>query len=266
MLNEITPLVLTYNEAPNLGRTLDRLAWARDIVVVDSLSTDDTRALAARYPSVRVIERAFTTHAEQWNFGLGQTGIKTDWVLALDADFVLTEDVVREIGALSPPDNVVGYRASFTYCIDGKPLRSAVYPPVTVLYRRTHASYQQDGHTQRVHVDGPVVELSSRILHDDRKSLAHWIASQVNYMRLEAEKLSTTPSSSLGMVDRIRRWIVVAPPAMFLHCLFVSGGILDGWRGVYYALQRAAAELILSLSLAERLVFGRRPAGGRSSH
>jgi glycosyltransferase involved in cell wall biosynthesis len=266
MLNQITPLILTYNEAPNLARTLDRLAWARDIVVVDSLSTDDTRAIAARYPSVRVVERAFTTHAEQWNFGLGQTGIKTDWVLALDADFVVTEDFIREIGALSPPQNVDGYRASFTYCIDGKPLRSAVYPPVTVLYRRTRANYRQDGHTQRVHVDGPVAELSSRILHDDRKSLAHWIGSQVNYMRLEAEKLSTAPSSSLGVVDRVRRWIVVAPPAMFVHCLFVRGGILDGWAGVYYALQRAAAELILSLSLAERFVIGRRPAGRPSSH
>ena len=85
-------------------------------------------------------------------------------------------------------------------------------------------------------------------------------------MRLEAEKLATTPSSSLGIVDRIRRWIVVAPPVMFLHCLFVRGGILDGWAGLYYALQRAAAELILSLSLAERFVIGRRPAGRPSSH
>ena len=266
MLSQITPLILTLNEAPNLERTLDRLGWARDIVIVDSLSTDDTRAIAARYPSVRVFDRPFTSHAEQWNFGLEQTGIKTDWVLALDADFVVTDDFIREIGALSPPQNVDGYRASFTYCIDGTPLRSAVYPPVTVLYRRAGANYRQDGHTQRVHVDGPVAELSSRILHDDRKSLAHWIGSQVKYMRLEAEKLATAPSSSLGVFDRVRRWIVVAPPAMFVHCLFVRGGILDGWAGVYYALQRAAAELILSLSLAERFVIGRRPAGRPSSH
>lgn len=265
MLNQITPLILTYNEAPNLGRTLDRLAWARDIVIVDSLSTDDTRAMAARYPSVRVFERAFTTHAKQWNFGLAETGIKTDWVLALDADFVLTDDVIREIGALSPSPEVDGYRASFTYCIDGKPLRSAVYPPITVLYRKLRAKYEQDGHTQRVHVEGPVAELSSPILHDDRKPLAHWIESQIKYMRLEAEKLSSAPASSLGIADRIRRWIVVMPPAIFVHCLFVRGGIFDGWAGVYYALQRAAAELILSLSLAERLVSGR-PAGRPSSH
>jgi glycosyltransferase involved in cell wall biosynthesis len=263
MLNQITPLILTFNEAPNIGRTLDRLSWAKDIVIVDSMSTDDTRAIASRYPAVRVVERAFTTHAEQWNFGLQQTGIKTDWVLALDADFVLTDASISEITALSPPANVNGYRASFTYCIDGKPLRSAVYPPVTVLYRRARARYEQDGHTQRVQIDGPVIGLSSRIEHDDRKPLSHWIASQVKYMRLEAEKLATAPASSLGLLDRVRHWVVIAPPLMFLHCLFVRGGVFDGWAGLYYALQRATAEIILSLSLAERRVRGR---PGRTSH
>jgi glycosyltransferase involved in cell wall biosynthesis len=258
MLNQITPLLLTYNEAPNIGRTLDRLSWARDVVVVDSLSTDDTRAIVARYPNVRVFERAFTTHAEQWSFGLQHTGITTEWVLALDADFVLTDDAVRELTALSPPRAVGGYRASFTYCIGGKPLRSAVYPPVTVLYRRAGASYQQDGHTQRVRVDGVVMPLTARILHDDRKPLSHWIASQVRYMRLEADKLVSAPASSLANVDRVRKLIVLAPPLMFLRCLFVGGGILDGWPGLFYALQRGTAELILSLSLVERRVLGRR--------
>ena len=264
MLNQITPLILTFNEAPNIARTLDRLSWAKDIVIVDSMSTDDTRAIASRYPAVRVFERAFTTHAEQWNFGLQQTGIKTEWVLALDADFVLTDASIREITALSPPAGVNGYRASFTYCIDGKPLRSAVYPPVTVLYRRAGATYEQDGHTQRVQIDGPVIGLSSRIQHDDRKPLSQWIASQVKYMRLEAEKLATAPASSLGLLDRVRQWVVIAPPLMFLHCLVVRGGVFDGWAGLYYALQRATAEIILSLSLAERMVTGR--PGGRASH
>ena len=77
-------------------------------------------------------------------------------------------------------------------------------------------------------------------------------------MRLEADKLASAPSSSLASVDRVRRWIVVAPPLMFLYCYFVRGGFLDGWRGLFYALQRATAEVILSLSLVERRVLGRR--------
>lgn len=258
MLNQITPLILTYNEAPNLARTLDRLSWAADIVVVDSGSSDETKAIAARYPAVRFFERPFTTHAEQWNHGLQQTGIATDWVLALDADFVLTEEMVSELTHLAPPAQVAGYRSSFTYCINGQPLRSGVYPPVTVLLRRGSGVYEQDGHTQRVRVDGIVLPLASKILHDDRKALSHWIASQVRYMRLEADKLESVPDSSLATVDRIRKLVVLAPPLVFLRCLFVNGGILDGWPGLYYALQRAAAELILSLSLVERRLLGRR--------
>jgi glycosyltransferase involved in cell wall biosynthesis len=224
----------------------------KDIVIVDSFSTDSTTAIAARYPAVRLFERAFTTHAEQWNFGLQQTGITTDWVLALDADFVLTEAAVRELSELIAPDSVAGYRASFTYCINGTPLRSGVYPPVTVLYRRSRASYEQDGHTQRIKVTGTVVPLAAKIHHDDRKPLAHWIASQVRYMRLEADKLAAAPDDSLATVDRIRKLIGLAPPLVLLRCLFVGGGILDGWPGVFYALQRTAAELILSLTLLER--------------
>jgi len=251
-MTDLTALVLTFNEEPNIARTLQQLTWLSDVVVVDSHSTDRTREIASSFPNVRVVQRAFTTHAEQWNFGLAQTGIKTDWVLALDADYVLTDDAIAELKALSPPPAVAGYRASFTYCIGGTPLRSAVYPPVTVLFRRALGTYLQDGHTQRLHLDGVVYPLTARIHHDDRKSLAHWIAAQVRYMRLEAEKLEAAPAHSLGAVDQLRKWLVVMPPLMFIHCLFIGGGILDGRAGLFYALQRAAAELILSLTIAER--------------
>lgn len=252
----ITPLILTYNEGPNIGRTLSKLAWARDIVVVDSHSTDDTRTIAARFPNVRVFERAFTTHAEQWNYGLDATGITTDWVLALDADFVLSDGAAREIQALRPADDVSGYWASFTYCIEGQPLRGAAYPPVIVLFRRSRGRYEQDGHTQRVRVAGRVLSLTHRVDHDDRKPLAHWLWSQVRYMQLEAEKLASP--GALGLVDRVRQWIVIAPPAMFVYCYLVRGGILDGKAGLFYALQRATSEAILALFLVWRRLVGRR--------
>lgn len=256
MTEAVTVLLLTRNEAPNIGRTLGQLAWARDIVIVDSHSTDDTRAIAEGFPNVRVFERPFTTHAEQWNFGLEATGITSEWVLALDADFVLTDAVSQEIQALKPAADVAGYWASFTYCIDGAPLRGAAYPPVVVLYRRSRGRYAQDGHTQRVQVSGRVASLSHRILHDDRKPLTHWLASQARYMQLEAEKLTT--ASSLGLIDRVRQWIVIAPPAMFVYCYLVRGGILDGRAGLFYALQRATSEAILSLFLVWRRMSGGR--------
>jgi glycosyltransferase involved in cell wall biosynthesis len=85
VFEQITPLVLTYNEAPNIGRVLDRLAWAGRVVVVDSYSDDATEMIAKTYPNVAWIQRAFDCHANQWNFGLRETGIDTEWVLALDA-------------------------------------------------------------------------------------------------------------------------------------------------------------------------------------
>lgn len=251
MLDQITPLVLTYNEAPNIGRTLEGLRWARDIVVVDSFSDDETLEIAASFPNVRIFQRAFDCHRNQWEFGLRETGIETPWVLALDADYIVTSDAVVELKRLNPDTNVAGYQASFVYCINGRKLHSGIYPPVTVLYRRAAASYIQDGHTQRVVVAGRVEELRAPFLHDDRKPLRRWLNSQARYAELEGEKLLTTGRESLNLKDRLRLCFVVAPAATLFYCLIVRGGILDGWHGFYYAFQRALAETMLSLYLLD---------------
>jgi glycosyltransferase involved in cell wall biosynthesis len=252
-------VILTFNEAPNLARTLGRLSWVADIVVVDSGSTDGTIDIAARDPRVRIFHRPFTTHAEQWNFAVHETGITAEWVLALDADYVLSDDVIAEIQLLNAGADVDGFWAAFDYCVDGTPLRAAAYPPVVVLYRRGAGRYRQDGHTQRVVIDGELRRLNGRILHDDRKPLSHWLAAQSRYMQLEADKLRRTPAAALPWIDRARLALIVMPPAMFVYCYVLRGGLLDGARGLYYALQRTAAELILSLYLVSW-------RGGRTAH
>ena len=246
MLDQITPLILTYNEAPNIARALGGLSWAREVVVVDSYSDDETVQIAKSFPNVRLVQRAFDSHRNQWEFGLKETDISTPWVLALDADYVVTEELIEELRTLQPPAATAGYRAKFIYCINGKKLRSGIYPPVTVLYRRKAATYVQDGHTQRVSLAGAVEDLRAPMLHDDRKSLRRWFKSQKRYTELEAQKLLSADPSSLARADRLRRWLVVLPPAMLIYCLVVRGGIFDGWAGFYYAFQRTTAELMLS--------------------
>ena len=246
MLAEITPLILTYNEAPNIGRVLEGLRWAREIVVVDSFSDDETVQIATTFPNVRVVQRAFDNHRNQWAFGLTETGISTPWVFALDADYIVTEELLAEIKTLEPQSDTAGYRAKFIYCINGKRLRSGIYPPVTVLYRRDAATYVQDGHTQRVAVDGAIEDLREPLLHDDRKPFRRWFNSQSKYTELEAEKLRAKDPYELEFADRLRRWRFIVPPAMLFYCLVVRGGILDGPAGFYYAFQRAMAELMLS--------------------
>src|SRR6266851_4998035 len=119
MLDDVTPVVLTFNEAPNIGRTLRLLEWARTIVVLDSHSTDETPAIASGFHNVRFRQRPFDTQAAQWNAALRDPEIRTEWVLALDADYVVPATLAAELAALSPPPTVAGYRAHFEYAIDG---------------------------------------------------------------------------------------------------------------------------------------------------
>ena len=251
MLEQITPLVLTYNEAPNIGRTLEQLRWARDIVVVDSFSDDDTLSIVSTFPQARAFQRRFDSFAAQWNFGLWETGIGSEWVLSLDADYVLTPELIDELASLNPDSSVNAFRASFTYCIKGRRLRSGVYPPVTVLFRRSQALYFDDGHAHYVNIGGSIGDLKSSILHDDRKSSARWLQSQQQYTALEAKKILNSDTAALSRADRIRRLRVIAPIAVLFYCLIARGGVFDGWPGLYYAFQRMLAELMLSLHLIE---------------
>ena len=258
MLADITPVILTFNEAPNIGRTLERLGWARDVVVVDSGSTDDTLAIIKRFANVRVFTRPFDTHAQQWNFATGDTGVASEWVLRLDADYILEPGLRDEIAALVPPADVTAYEIAFTYCIDGRPLRGSLYPPLPILFRRGQVRIVQDGHTEKVHPAGRVERLRGRMLHDDRKSFARWLTSQKRYQAQEAAKLMAKPWRELGWPDRIRRTRILGAPAVAVHCLFVRGLLFDGMVGLRYTAQRVMADLILSAQLLRR-DFGRKP-------
>lgn len=250
-LRDITPLVLTYNEEANIARTLQALSWARRIVVVDSGSTDATVEILRGDPRVQVFVRAFDSHAAQWNYALRQTAIETAWVLALDADYVLTNELVAEMSLVVPGQDLNGYRAPFTYCIDGRPLRGSLYPPVVVLFRRERAEYVQDGHTQRLRLEGAVQDLKGRILHDDRKPRSHWMQSQARYARLEAAKLLEAPWRSLRGSERLRR-LYLGPLLVLPYCLLVKGLIFDGSRGFAYSLQRLYAETLITVEMAGR--------------
>jgi glycosyltransferase involved in cell wall biosynthesis len=249
VLDRITPVILTYNEAPNIGRTLERLTWAREIVVVDSGSEDATRDIVGRFPQARLVNRAFDTHANQWNYATQNTGIRGEWVLSLDADYVLTPEFVSEVAALRPTEAVNGYRARFRYCIAGRPLRGSLYPPVTLLFRRSAAHYTQDAHTQRLVVDGSVEQLRSFVLHDDRKPFSRWLASQHKYAALEARKLRAQPWSHLDWQDRVRRVPFLSTLPVAAYCMFGLGCALDGIPGLAYVGQRVIWEAAVSFQL-----------------
>jgi glycosyltransferase involved in cell wall biosynthesis len=250
MLAAITPVILTRDEAPNIGRTLAQLSWAGEVIVVDSLSTDATLAIARSFPNVRIVQRAFDSHAAQWTFAVSLA--HTEWVLTLDADYLVTDDFRHELETLVPAETTAGYEARFVYAVHGRPLRASLYPPRPVLLRRDSFEFWQDGHTQRVRPAGPLAMLASPLVHDDRKPFAFFLERQRRYMRQEAEKLAATPWREAGLAGRVRKLVVLAPFAAAFQALFVRRGILDGRAGFTYAIERFVAELILSRELFKR--------------
>jgi len=250
--DEVTPVLIARDEEANIGRSLASLSWAGDIVLVDSFSTDATLDIARRFPNVRIFQREIDSLAGQSNYGMQQA--HTPWVLLLDADYIVTPELVDELRSLDPPSDIRAYRGAFTYAVNGRPLRASLYPPRIVLLHREHTRVWQDGHAHRVLADGETGELGARIIHDDRKSFARFVARQKIYMRQEAEKLRAADPRTLNFASRVRKLIVIAPPAVLFHTLFVRGVILDGVAGLRYAWERFVAELILSKELLRRRV------------
>ncbi|NEQ15801.1 MAG: glycosyltransferase family 2 protein, partial [Moorea sp. SIO3E2] len=173
------------------------------------------------------------------------------WVLSLDADYSVTNELIAEIKALQTDTEINGYFAKFKYCVFGKPLRGTILPPRQVLFRKDKSTYIDDGHTQLLQVNGKSAILSAYIHHDDRKPLTRWLWAQDRYMIIEVKKLTQTPDNEISIGDIIRKQKIIAPFIILFYCLILKGGIFDGWHGWYYAFQRMLAETLLSIRLIE---------------
>lgn len=250
-MQKLSALILTYNEEANIGRLLGQLEDLETVVVVDSFSTDATLDIIKGFPNTRVLQREFDTHTNQWNFGLDHLKRETEWVLALDADYDVSE-VIQEILSLDLVTETDAFWGAFNYSINGNIVRCGIYPPVQVLYRAKKAQYVDDGHTQRIKVDGSSAWLDNKLIHDDRKSMDRWLLSQRKYAKLEAEKLSTTEQHQLSSRDKMRKASFFTPVIVFLYILIIKRGILDGKNGIIYAFQRLIAESILQIQLRDK--------------
>jgi len=260
MLDQITPIILTYNEEANIRRTLQSVRWAKKVLVVDSYSTDSTLEICAKHSNVQIVQRKFDDFANQCNFALEQD-IKTEWVLSMDADYIISDGLCSEILSINPSPNTKAFQISFEYLIDGKKLRASLYPPRVALYRIKTAHYHQDGHAHKVMIEGenieqslssPIERLNAKILHDDRKPYSRWLSSQSNYATQEANKLNNLSWKELSPQD-ISRKLGIAPILVIPYTLFVRGLILDGWLGLKYTYQRFIAEHMLQIARFKKL-------------
>lgn len=242
----VTPVVLTFNEEPNIGRTLKTLEWANDVVVVDSGSSDATETIARGFNNVRWFVRTFDTHAQQWDFAIRGTGARTQHILALDADYEVPPMFVQELSTDFVPHTHAGGVAGFEYRVRGRALLGSVYPAKLVVFRRDNVQVTQPGHTQEFQIAGPIYRFKARLIHDDRKSMDRFFQAQLKYSQLEASRL--LGGRGHRWQDRVRRlglMPILAGPAAYMR----AGGPLRGMASLRYAYERMLFESLLALRL-----------------
>ena len=144
-------LVLTKNEAINVGRCLASLAECDDIVVVDSFSDDETEAIVKTSP-VRFLQRAFDTFAGQRNWAIDNVVFKHRWVLHLDADECMTPQLHAELSRLADVDEKSAYMLANRVIFMGRWIRRCtMYPYYQARFLRLGESrFKQVGHGQHL--------------------------------------------------------------------------------------------------------------------
>lgn len=244
----VTPVILTFNEAPNIGRVLQQLTWAHEVVIVDSGSTDATERIALGFPNVRFLYRPFDTHAQQWRFAI-DAAAASPYLLALDADYIVPEAFVREIEERFLPGRYAGGIAGFTYQVNGQALIGSVYPAKLVIFRRDLVTVTQPGHSQEIAVNGPTYRFSTTIVHDDRKPMSRFMTSQIAYARLEQDRLDR--QTTHRWQDRVRRSALM-PLVAGVGAYITAGGPLRGRAALRYAYERVMFECMLALRILSR--------------
>ena len=247
----ITPVILTYNEEPNLRATLGSLLWAPRVVVLDSGSSDRTEEIARSFANVAWHVREFDSHAPQWSYAIRETGIDSRYVLALDADMRLGDGFREELAQFAMQTGRAGL-VPFEYRVHGRALMGSIYPAQVRVFAKEEIRIGQHGHTQVFEPGAPLYCFRSKLIHEDRKPFGRWLSNQLKYAALEAERIRTASTHSLR--DRLRQ-SGLSPAIWGGYAYLRAGGPLKGRASRAYAHERMVFEGLLA-----RLLTGSEPA------
>jgi glycosyltransferase involved in cell wall biosynthesis len=220
-------VIITRNAARELPACLASVAFADEIVVVDSGSTDETPELAAAR-GARVIQHEWHGFGKQKQFAVAQAS--HDWVLCLDADERVSEALRASIVAELAHPRAHVYAAARCNRFLGRWLRHGEgYPDWnTRFFHRAHARWSDHDVHEHVVTDEPVAKLGGDLLHDSAETLERYLDKQNRYTSLQAEALLTAGKRA-GMLR-----LVGSPIARFVKFYFVRLGFLDGVAGLVH--------------------------------
>jgi len=226
----IAVCVITLNEEDRIGDCLASVAWADEILVVDSGSTDRTVAIA-RERGARVIAREWPGYVAQKNFALEQAA--TDWVLCLDADERVSPRLAEQIrGAVAAaPGSIAGYRmARKTFYLGRWILHGGWYPDWKVrLVRRGRARWGGIDPHDRLEPEGPVGTLAGDLEHRTYRDITDHLLTIDRFTSVAAGELHAR-----GRGGALAGMLLNAP-AKFVKMYLLKAGFLDGLPGFIVA-------------------------------
>lgn len=226
---QISAVIIAKNEEENLKRSLPKLSWCDDIIVVDDYSTDNTSAVATSF-GCKVFQRHFDGYGTQKQFAVSKA--KHLWILNIDADEVLSDELVREIQNLAPSERKYsGYTIPIRHVFMNKVFmhgKESKYPHLR-LFNREHGNFDSAVVHEKVVLQGQVGKLRSVILHYSYKDLDHYFRKFNTYTTNGAKKLKEQGRSR----NLFFCWLSF--PAYFIKHYFFYGNILNGSAGFVWS-------------------------------
>lgn len=273
---KLVAIILTFNEEQHLARCIASVKDVADeIVVADSFSTDATLDIA-RTHGVRILQRPWLNYANQFNWALTQLDDDTDWVLRIDADEYLTDNLAAEIKERLP---VITKEVDGIYCgrritFQGRAISHGGVFPIRVLrlFRFGRGECENRWMDEHIKVAGPAVDFAGDIVDDNLHSLTWWTDKHNKYASREAVDLLNLeyhfmPHDSVaslrgGKEAGVKRWIkeVVYARlpggfrafAYFFYRYVLRLGFLDGQAGTaFHILQGFWYRYLVDAKVAE---------------
>jgi glycosyltransferase involved in cell wall biosynthesis len=271
----LTVLILTCDEEANLPQVLASVTgWASAVFVLDSGSTDRTVEIA-KTQGAKVFTHAFENYASQRNYALKKLPIETEWVMFLDADEWLPEELKQEISGVfvaSPEEN--GFLIARKFIWMGKWIRRGYYPTwILRLFRHGKGICGDRIVNEHVTVEGKTGYLKHPFIHEDRKGISAWIEKHNRYASMEAEVLLNREGELRGRLfgtpPERTQWIrfhvwyrlppLVRPFIYFFYRFVLRGGFLDGRPGfAFHFLQALWFQFLVDLMYLEQKALRKR--------
>lgn len=248
--NLLTVVIPVKNEEKNLPACLDNVKAIKNVVVVDSGSTDRTLEIAARHNREVVQFEWNGEFPKKRNWVLRNYKFKTQWVFFLDADEFPKEDFWAELAQVLPVTECVGFWVGYDVWFLGRILRHGVHARKTAIVKIGYGEYEKIDEQRWSKLDmeihehlifnGPVGVVKARVEHHDKKPLTAYYDRHNAYSSWEAERFQKiTDSSILTFKQRVKYFFIrskVYPVFYFFAFYILKLGFLDGQPGFFFAI------------------------------